>query len=99
MAANFILIGTIGLSKNSKFSPKVKLTESELVLKKTIFSGQIIIPWDKIKKMELKSFKIFIHTSTRSIPFILDTTKENSIAIKLALREVGETKNIMVTGS
>lgn len=99
MAINLIVIGTIGLSKKSKFSPKVKLTESQLILKDKIFSGQIVIPWNKIDQIELSSYKIVLHTNNITIPFTLDTTKENSIAIKKALREGGRLKNITVIGS
>ncbi len=95
---NFILIGTIGLSKKSPFAPKVKVTEHDIVLRKDLFGKNTNVFWSDLEKIELGSYRLTFYKEKSYFTYHLDTTKETSIAIKHAIREAGHHKNIRVTG-
>lgn len=99
LAINFILIGTIGLSKKSRFSPKLKISDDQIIFKEKIFSGQKIIPWNSVNQIQLGSYKATFITRNKKFTLKFDTHKENSIAIKQALREASITKGVEIVGT
>ncbi|MFT6802245.1 MAG: hypothetical protein ACJA2N_001431 [Salibacteraceae bacterium] len=99
LGGNFLLIGTLGLSKKSRYSPKIKITEDQIIIKEKIFSRQKALAWSTLEKIEFGSYSLLFFKPNHSFTFKLDTTKETSIAIKQALRKIGESKNIVITGN
>lgn len=98
MATSFIITGTIGLSKKSRFSPKIKIEENALTIKEGLWSGISRFNWDDIKQIKLGSYKIWVTSNGKEKKFNLDSTSQISIEIKKAIREIGLQKNITVIG-
>ncbi|MGB0390714.1 MAG: hypothetical protein ACPGRC_02625 [Salibacteraceae bacterium] len=97
-AINFLLMGTLGLSKKSPFAPKVKITDQDIILRKDIIGKNTKVKWDVIEKIELGSYQLTFHKKDSYFTFHLDTTKESSIAIKQAIKKAGNHKNVLITG-
>lgn len=99
MAVNFLLIGIVGLSKKSRFSPKFRITNDQIIFKDKIFAGERSVKWNSLSKIELGSYKVTFYKPNKKFTFNLDTTKENSITIKTSLREAANLKGVEISGS
>lgn len=98
-ATNFLLIGTLGLSKKSPFAPKVIITMDAIILRSRLFGSNTKVDWNDLQKIELGLYRLTFYKDKSYFTYHLDTTKETSIAIKHAIREAGNHKNVLVTGN
>ena len=98
MAVSFIITGTVGLSKNSKFSPKVFMNSNHILIKEGLWSGSQTYNWTDIREITLGSYKITIGTERNKKTFHIDSTPQISIDIKRTLKEVASKKNITLIG-
>jgi hypothetical protein len=93
----FILYSIITFTVNP-FAPKVTISDSEIKIKRTVFSGAIRILWISILSIEFDQYMITFHLTDKVEEFSYGTNAETSIEIKSNIREVAENKNIRVIG-
>jgi hypothetical protein len=98
MSIHLIFIGTVGLSKKSKLSPKVKITSEGILLRKGIFSKSLNFTWSNLHKIELGSYLVTFFTKGEQLTFSLDTSSKISVDIKKALVIAGKHQEIPVIG-
>jgi hypothetical protein len=95
----FLMVTSVfALSEKSPFSPKVKITDTFVLLKNGFWSGSKKLMWEYINQIEFGSYKITFHHTGKDFVFKYDSDSEVSIQIKKAIRAGGEEKNISVIG-
>ena len=88
----------MGLSKKSPFSPKVKISEHDIILRNDLWGKNTTVNWNDLEKIELGSYRLTFYKEGSYFTYHLDTIKETSIAIKQAIREAGKHKEVLITG-
>jgi hypothetical protein len=92
-----ILLALLALSKHSSFSPKVKLTDSLLILKPSIMSKSKTLAWSEINQINYGPYTIKFLLTSDTFDFEYRTSPSISIKIKERIREMANSKNIEVT--
>ncbi len=98
LAASSVIHGLIAYTKISKWSPKVSVDDSYLIIKEKLFRSAIRIPWDQIQSIEMAPYQIVFTLPEEDFDFSYRTTADTSIEIKSLIRKMAESKHIEVTG-
>lgn len=93
-----ILYAILGLSKNSKFSPKVILSNESLTIKKSFWKPSFKIKWDEISSINFNHYQIDFQLNNEVYSFEYETNAHTSLEIKKSIREYAESKEIEVFG-
>tara|TARA_R110002050_G_scaffold175846_1_gene308686 strand:- start:3121 stop:3579 length:459 start_codon:yes stop_codon:yes gene_type:complete len=93
-----IITGTVGLSKKSRFSPKVLFNDEIISIREKLWNGTKKFNWNDITEIKLGSYRMTIRTKNCSQTFNINSSAQISIEIKKAVREIGFRKNISVIG-
>jgi hypothetical protein len=93
----FLLYSIIVFSV-TPLTPKMRICDNEIEIKRKIFSSPIKILWTNIQSIEFNQYMIVFHLTDRVEEFNYSSNAETSIEIKSSIREVSEKKNIQVTG-
>jgi hypothetical protein len=88
----------INFSRTSKYSPKLKIDDTCVELKTSLFKKSKKLNWLDIQSVRFKSFRIDFKTLSTVEVFAYDCTSDISVDIKEAIRDVAEKKNIEVIG-
>ena len=86
------------LSEKSPFSPKVKITDDSLLLKSGFWSRSKKLSWRNIQKIDIGSYKVTFHDTTKDFVFKYEADAEVSIQLKKAIRLAAQEKHIPVIG-
>ncbi len=86
-------------SERSKYSPKVKLSDDEIVFRLEPFKANIVIQWADIRSISLMSYSLAFELAESRKVIKYRTSGEISIEIKEAIRDFAEQKGVIVDGS
>lgn len=93
-----ILYAFLGLSKHSKFSPKIVLTDKHLTIKKSFWQSGLKIEWSELTSITFKPYQIDFQLSKELYIFEYETNAETSLEIKKSIRDYAVSKEIEVIG-
>ena len=94
----YFFYASIGFSSNSKYSPKVRVDESTVVFRNSVWKPSKRIKWSDISTIAFHSYQIDFETKRGSISFSYDSSADVSKSIKHTIREFAEMKGIEVIG-
>ena len=93
-----IIFALINFSRTSKYAAKLKIDDSYVELKTSLFKKGIKLKWQDIESVSFKPYRVDFKVADTVEVITYDTTSDISIDIKETLREVAESKNIKVIG-
>lgn len=85
-------------SEKSNLSPKVKVDDSEILLRNSLWNKNLIIKWIDISSIAFQPYKIVIRSQDSLSSFSYETNAETSREIKQTIRDFAERKNVEVIG-
>jgi len=92
----FLYSALILHSKNSPYSPKVKISDKSLALKASVLKKYHTFLWTQIREIEFGLYEIKLRFAGSEFDFHYKSTPENSKIAKEAISKVAESKNIPV---
>ena len=97
IGASFLIYGLIIFSA-TLLTPQIRITDSEIQIKKKILDKATLVPWTHILSIEFGPYLISLQLNDRVETISYSSHAEASIEIKSIIREVAESKDIPVTG-
>ncbi len=83
-------------SERSKYAPKISINDELISIKEKLLRPAVEISWEHIKDVSFASYKIIFTKEDSDYIFDYRFTTDTSKAIKSAVRELAESKNIKV---
>ena len=93
-----IMFALLNFSRTSRFSPKVKVDNTKVEFKTSLYKKGKSFNWQDIQSIRFKSFRIDFKTNNTVEVIAYDCTSDISIDIKETIREFAEKNNIEVIG-
>ncbi|MEQ8238388.1 MAG: hypothetical protein RIA69_04205 [Cyclobacteriaceae bacterium] len=97
-ACYYLFYGILGFAENSKFSPKVKVDESEIELKNSLWKPSQKLHWADLSTIHFQSYQILFELKDQTMSFSYHANPDVSKEIKQTIREFAEQKGIQVVG-
>ena len=88
----------LAFSEQSKYSPKVRVTDKLIELKSSFWKRTFTINWPDIKLIHFASYKVEFELSNGTKAFPYNTNSQKSRQLKSILREYAGHQNIQVIG-
>ena len=92
----YIFYGIFGFTENSKLAPKVKVDESMIELKNSLWKSSTKLDWSELSSIKFGSYEVIFQLKDSSNSFSYNSNADVSITIKQTIRDFAERKNIEV---
>ncbi|MFY0605571.1 MAG: hypothetical protein JXR10_02580 [Cyclobacteriaceae bacterium] len=97
MGAGFLIYGMVIFSP-TPISPRVQISDSEIVTRTKLFGPTTKILWSDIESIRYASYEIEFHLKNGKETVFYTCNPEISLDIKRSIREFAEDKNIDISG-
>ena len=94
----YVFYGLFGFSENSKFASKVKVDESMIELKNSLWKPSVTLNWADLSSIKFQPYEIIFQLQDSSNSFSYNSNSDISRTIKQTIREFAEQKEIEVIG-
>ena len=94
----YVFYGLFGFSENSKFASKVKVDESMIELKNSLWKPSVTLKWADLSSIKFQPYEIIFQLQDSSNSFSYNSNSDISRTIKQTIREFAEQKEIEVIG-
>ncbi len=94
----YFFYASVGFSPNSKYSPKVRVDESTVVFRNSVWKPSKRMKWSDISTITFHSYQIDFDTKKGPVTFSYNASADVSKSIKQMIRESAEMKGIEVIG-
>ena len=94
----YLSYGLFGFSEHSKFAPKVKVDESAIELKNSLWKPSVKLNWSDLSSIKFEPYEVIFDIKDVSNSFSFNTNADVSVEIKQTIREIAERRNIEVVG-
>ena len=92
----YTLYGIFGFTEDSKFAPKVKIDESIIELKKSLWKSSTKLHWSDLSSIKFQPYEIIFHLKDSTKTFSYKSNADVSLSIKNTISVFAERKNIEV---
>ena len=97
LGACFLLYGLLVFAANP-LTPKMRISDIQVELKNKIFGKTTMVTWTDVQSIEFGQFMIIFKLKDRVEVLNYSSNADASIEIKSLIREIAESKNILVSG-
>jgi len=94
----YIFYGLFGFLENSKFAPKLKIDESIIELKNSVWKPSKRLNWSDVSSIKFQSFEVIFQLKNSTSTFSYNSNADVSITIKQTIRKFAERKKIEIIG-
>lgn len=94
----YIVYFFIGVSENSKYAAKVKITEKVIELKSSFWKATELLNWSDVKSIQFANYQVEFELLSGKKAFPYKTSANQSKQVKRLLTEAATPKNIEIIG-